>query len=374
MRLAGARAPGAPSLRSVTVLTYGDVAPRARTVRLALGPAAVAMLIGGVALGWFAFGAAESARRPLGWAVACAVVAAVLSPVVERLAERMPRPLAVIVVFQLVAVAAASLTFGTLRDLDDQVSRLKETAPEAAADLADSGGLLGDLAADIDLERRTRTLIEELEQPSSGVAAGAASSAGAWFVSVVLTAFLLSWGPRLASAGLRQVADDDRRRELGTVIRGAVGAGRRYLLGTLTLAIMSGIVAWAICDLEGVPAPLALAVAVAAGSVIPAVGIVVGAVPAILLEVGLGTNAGAVRLTVAFLVLQAAHVVVLHRVISPRSLVVGPAVVVIALVLGFDAYGVGGAYYGAALTVFGVALLDAAGRAQGERAAATPTS
>jgi putative heme transporter len=331
------------------------------------------MLIGGVALGWFAFGAAESARRPLGWAVGSAVVAAVLSPVVERLAERMPRPLAVIVVFQLVAVAAASITFGTLRDLDDQVSRLKETAPEAAAELAASGGLLGELAADIDLETRVGTLIDELEQPSSGVAAGAASSAGAWVVCTVLTAFLLSWGPRLNTAALRQINDERRRKDVGTIVRRAVGTGRRYLLGTLTLAILSGIVGWALCDLDGVPAPLALGVAIAAGSVVPTVGVMVGALPAILLEAGLGTGLGAVRLTIGFVLLQAAHVLVLRRVVSPRSLVVGPAVVVIALVLGFDAYGVGGAYYGAALAVFGVAALDAAGKVQGERTA-TPSS
>ena len=340
------------------------MAPRARTVRLALGPAAVAVLLGGVALGWFAFGAAESARRVLGWAVACAVVAAILAPVVARLAERMPRPLAVIVVFQLVGVAAASLTFGTLRDLDDQVSRLKETAPEAAAELASSGGLLGDLAADIDLETRTRTLIEELEQPSSGVAAGVASSAGAWFVCIVLTAFLLSWGPRLGAAGLRQIGDEERRQEVGRTLHHAVGTGRRYLLGVLTLSILSGIVAWAMCDLEGVPAPLALAVAIAASSVIPGVGVVVGALPAVLLEVALGTNVGGIRLAVGFLVLQAAHALVLRRVVATRSLSVGPAVIVIALVLGFDAYGVGGAYYGAALAVFGVAALDAVGKAQ----------
>ena len=42
--------------------------------------------------------------------------------------------------------------------------------------------------------------------------------------------------------------------------------------------------------------------------------------------------------------------------------------IVIALVLGFEVYGVGGAYYGAALAVFGVAALDAVGRA-----AARPT-
>lgn len=345
------------------------MSPRARIIRLALGPAAVAVLLGGVAVGWFAFGAAESARQVLGWAVASAVAASILSPVVERLAERMPRILAVLVVFQLVGAAAALLVFGTLQDLDDEVARLKESTPEAAEELAESGGVLGEVASDIDLATRTRTLIAELERPSSGVARGVASSAGAWVVSVVLTAFLLSWGPRLARAGLQQIPDDDRRQWATRLVRSAVTNGRRYLLGTVTLSLVAGLVSWGLCDLEGVPAPLALGVAVAAGSVVPAVGVFVGALPAILLEAGLGSGLGAIRLTLAFLALQAAHAFVLRRFVAAHSVAVGPAVVLIALVLGFDAYGIGGAYYGAALAVFGVALLDAAGR---ERA--TPSS
>ena len=333
-----------------------------RITSLALGPGAVAMLIAGVGLGWFAFGAAEAARRPLGWAVACAIVAGLIAPLVDLLDRWLPRVLAVLGVFLLVGGAVGGLTFGVLRDLDDQVSRLKDTAPEAAAELAESGGVLGDLATDIDLEQRVDDLIAELEEPSSGVAQQAASSAGAWTVSIVLTAFFLSWGPRLGKAALSQVRDADRRNRAGRIARAAVGRGRRYLLGMHALAVGAGIVAWAACEVEDVPAPLALAVAVAAGSAIPGVGIVVGATPAILLEVGLGSRPGAIRLVILFIALQAAHAAVLRKIVSRRSLVVGPAVIVIALVLGYDVYGVGGAYYGAAVAILGVAALDAVGR------------
>ncbi len=354
------------------------MAAPARTVRttsLAIGPAAVAMVIGGIAVGWFAFGAADAARRPLGWAVACAIVAALLAPMVDVLDRWLPRPLAVLAVFVGVGAAIGGLTFGVLRDLDDQVSRLKESAPEAAAELAASGGLLGDLATDIELERRVDDLIEELENPSSGVAAQAASSAGAWFVCFVLTAFLLSWGPRLGAAGLQQIGDRQRRERTGRIARAAAGRGRRYLLGSHGLAVLAGLVAWGACDLEGVPAPLALGVAVAAGSVIPGVGVVVGALPAILLEMGLDTRGAGIRLALVFVVLQAAHAVALRKVVCRRSLVVGPAVILIALVLGYDIYGVGGAYYSAAIAVFGVAALDAAGReSERERKAVTPSS
>lgn len=320
------------------------------------------MVFAGIAVGWFAFGAAASARRPLGWAVACAVAAAMLEPLVRRASHYVPRPLAVVALFLGIAATAGSLTFGVLRDVDDEVQRLNEAAPEAAAELAESDTVLGNAAEDIDLETRVRRAVEELESPSSGVAEGVATSASAWFVCVVLTAFFLSWGPRLAGAGMRQIADDDVRSRVNRHLLAAVGRGRRYLLGSTGLAFVAGALAWAACDLENVPAPLALGVAVAAGSVIPGVGVMVGSIPAILLEAGLGTEVGALRLALMLLSVQLAHTVVLRRVVAPRSLVVGPAVIVIALVLGYDVYGVGGAYYTAALAVFGVAVLDAIGR------------
>lgn len=338
------------------------MAQRARTIPLALGPGAVAVLISGVTVGWLVFGVASAARRPLGWALASAVVAVVIAPLVAHLDRHLPRLLALLAVFVGIGAGAGALTLGVLRDLDNQVGRLKQAAPEAAAELAGSGGTVGDAAAELDLEGRVRSLVEELERPSSGVAAGVASSAGAWLVGLVLTAFLLSWGPRLASAALRQIRDDDLRERTGWVLRTAVGSGRRYVLGALALAAVTGMVTWVLCTAAGVPAPLALATVTAGASLLPVVGVVVGGAPAVLLEAGLGSGAEAIGLMVAFAGLQVVHALVLRRVVAPRSLVVGPAVLLIALVLGYDGYGVGGACFGAVLAVFGVAALDAAGQ------------
>jgi predicted PurR-regulated permease PerM len=54
-------------------------------------------------------------------------------------------------------------------------------------------------------------------------------------------------------------------------------------------------------------------------------------------------------------------VVFARRVVVPRSLSVGPAGIVIAVIVGFEVYGIGGSIYGAILAIFGIALLDAAG-------------
>lgn len=340
------------------------MAPRARTVRLALGPGSVAVVIAGIALGWLAFGVLTAARRPLGWAVAALVVATIVEPVVSFLDRWLPRALAVVVVFLAIGGGAGGLTFGVLHELDEQVDRLREVAPEAAAGVEEGDGLVASIARDIDLEERVRRAVEELEKPSSGVAAGAAGSAGGFLIGAILSLFLLSWAPRLTQGALAQVRDPDRRAAVARVLAAALGRGRRYVLGNIALALLAGAVAAGAAALEDVPAPLALGLAVAAGSVVPGVGVVIGSLPAILLEAGLGTGDGALRLALGFLTLQLAHEVALRRFVISRSLVVGPAVVLIALVLGYEVYGVGGAYYGAALAVFAVAGLDVVGEAR----------
>ncbi|HEY8545986.1 MAG TPA: hypothetical protein VIL36_13095, partial [Acidimicrobiales bacterium] len=70
---------------------------------------------------------------------------------------------------------------------------------------------------------------------------------------------------------------------------------------------------------------------------------------------------GALWLGITFVALQVADIAFVRQVMVPRSLSVGPAVVVIAVIVGFEIYGVGAALFGAILAIFAIAMLDAAG-------------
>ena len=48
--------------------------------------------------------------------------------------------------------------------------------------------------------------------------------------------------------------------------------------------------------------------------------------------------------------------------VDPRTVRVGPTIPIVVGLLGFELYGVGGAVYGVALAVIGLAALDAVGR------------
>jgi predicted PurR-regulated permease PerM len=328
-------------------------------MRLTIGPGAMAIVLVGIGLGLLAFAGANAAHKVLGWAVASAVVAALIEPIVAFLDRFIPRVFAMLITIIGVAAVAGLIAFGVMSDLGNQVSRLKTSAPEAAARLEESPRF-GSLAKDLSLHDRVQEVVANLEQPSSGAAGWAASSAGTFFVCGILVAFLISWGPRYARSAFDQIRDPNRRIRVAAIAQLAFRRARRYVLGNLALALVAGLALWGICRLEQVPGSLAIGLAGAALSIIPGVGIALGAVPALLLEAGLGDAAGEIRLALAVLALQALHTTVMHLLVTPRSLVVGPAPIVITFVLGFEVYGIGGAYYATFMAILAVALLDAA--------------
>jgi predicted PurR-regulated permease PerM len=320
----------------------------------------MAVLLTAGAIAYFAFGVADAARRIIGWVVAAAVVAAIIEPAVSWLDRRLPRVVAIAGVLVVVGGASLAVATGVLADVDNQFDRLKVEAPRAALEL-ESSPRFGELARDFRLQERVGELIDRLQDPTSGLAAEVPSRTSTYLIGAVLTAFFLSWGPRVGRGALAQLTDERRRERLQQVVGAAFSRSQRYVLATIARASVAGVATAALCRMEDVPGPVVLGVTVAALAVVPGFGIVAGALPVLLLEAGLGQGGGASRLAVAFLLLQVVDELVLRRLVVPRSLVVGPAVILIALVVGFEVYGVGGALYGAALATFGAALLDAAG-------------
>jgi len=347
------------------------VARAERTLAVTVGPATVALVLGAVAAATATFAVAVAARRTLGWAIACVVVAALLDPLVRLLDRHLPRLLAVVLGLLLAAAVGVGVFAGVLADLGNQFDRLQTELPRAAAELEESG-VFGDAATDLRLEERMTELLDRLHDPRSGLAESAASTVSAYFVCGILTIFFLSWGPRAGQSALAQIRDPDRRARVRRVVNRAFDRSRRYVLAAVARAAVAGTLVWAMCWWEDVPAPIVIGVAVAALSVVPGIGIVIGALPALMLEAGLGTAAGTIRIALVVLVLQAADALVSRRYITPWSVTVGPAPIVISMVVGFEIYGLGGALYSTALAVFAMALLDAAARTAPPRPAARP--
>jgi predicted PurR-regulated permease PerM len=306
-------------------------------------------------------GVLVAARRPLGWALASLIVASVLAPLVERLAQHVRRVVALILILLLTAGTIGLVMYGVLHDLNSESNHLYRVAPIAARSIERSPRF-GQAARDFKLEQRVTDAVATLRKRSQRLAGKAASRAGTYFVCAVLTIFLINWGPRMARAAGEQVADPVRRARVEHVAADAFSRWQHYVVATLTQAMAYGVVMWAVCRLLSVPAPTPLALVVAFFSIVPYVGVIAGSIPALLIAAGLESFGRAGVLLAIIVGLQLVHIWVTQpQVVERSSLYVGPLVLISSITLGYRVYGTGGAVFGSALAILGVALLNAAG-------------
>jgi predicted PurR-regulated permease PerM len=289
-----------------------------------------------------------AARRPLAWAVAASVAAWLLSGVVDILGRWLPRGLAVVVTALGLVLVVGGGWVGVRATLVAEVDRLRRTLPAAASDLEARFRAAGDFH----LEERTTAFVNDLHD-RFGIHAQVTTGAGtasAYLVGGILTLFLLGYGPRFVSAALRQIADPDRRASVTAVVEGASHAARAYLLIILAQAIVITAVSSAVFYLLGLPAPFVLGLIIGWLSAIPYLGILLGGLAALLVAVTEPHLLTYLVLAAVLIGLQAVEVLVV-RPRADRTVHVGPALTLAAILIGFELYGFGGALYGTALLV-----------------------
>lgn len=303
----------------------------------------------------------DSASRPLSWVLVAIIGAAILLPFINRLARWLPRPLAIVVVLLAAIGVVGGVAYSGFDDLERQADRLEVALPNAARELEDSEEL-GDFAKAFELEERTKTFVEELpgrlEGGSEVEALQAAATRGAAFLATgILTLFMVVYGPRFLRAGLDQIEDAEHREHVEQLLGEAYRRSWRYLALTTLKALVAGLFTYTACTIADVQAPVLLGLWVAAWSFVPAVGVVVGSIPVVMLS-ALTSIDTALLMLLVFLVYQLFDVFVAQRQITRRSIYVGPALTLVAGIIGFTLYGIGGLAVSVLLLVFAVALLD----------------
>lgn len=302
-----------------------------------------------------------AAHRPLSWAAASAVAAMLLDPFVETLAVRIRRVPAVLLAFTAVGVVAVGTTYLVFGDVQNAINRLQVAAPEAAAAIEARPDGLGQVARDGQLGERVDSFVTVLEKRATGGADVLRSTAGTaptYFVSAVLTVFLLNYGPRIAAAALNQDRDADRRRRVEAITVLALRRTRRAVVLTVGVALLLGLVGTSLANWLQLPAPAALGFAIGVMALLPHVGLVVGSVPLLLLTVGNRSGAMGLALAVAVVLVQIVDSVVVRPWIARRSVHIGLLVPWVVALLGYAVYGIGAAAYGTVAAVFVLAVLD----------------
>ncbi len=285
-------------------------------------------------------------REVVGWMLVALLLALAMIPAVDGLRQRrVPRGVAVALVC-VGALGFLAAILGTVVPLlVEQLRALVERAPDllerlqATAPMRWAEKTFG-LSAQLD--DAVHEGLASVARPALTVAGRVVHGLVATISVIVLTVFMLVFGEDLFRASLDWVRPSERERVMSLALRmrRVVGA---YVLGTLLVATVGGVVMGVTMVALGVPYFLPLGLVMVVLGLIPFLGSTIGAV----LVVGVtfatqGLKAGAIAAAV-YLVYQQLENHVLQPLIQRRTIQMNPLLVALVLLAGTSVAGVLGA-------------------------------
>jgi predicted PurR-regulated permease PerM len=332
------------------------LARRALPARITL--TTVVGMAAGIAVVLLAGWTVMKAQRVLGWALVAVLLAALVWPLRNLLDLYLPKVLATILSIVALILLPATLMVLAFRDLSQQFDHLRVALLEASTNV-EASGRFSDLAQRFHLTDQVQRLLDTVD-PTGGGVGQATSLASALVVVIVLTIFLVADSGRIVRNTLRQFADQPERLRVAAVLGFAYRRWSRYQLAMLAKAVLIGSIAYAGARLAGLPAATVTALLIAATSLVPSVGVVVGGLPLVLLASGFREPWPSGVIAAALLIaLQIADHEVVARLIEPRTTAFGPVVpVVLALVVG-QRFGLGAAVCSVGVATYAMAIIEA---------------
>jgi len=288
------------------------------------------------------------------------VLAYILLPLVNWLDHHMPakfhdwrlaRPLAIVLTYLLLFIATAGIVAFFVPLVIDQVQVLIENWPGLVGRVQDYGArgwgwYTENIPADwqLTIETTLKNLIDDaLNALQTGLVATitTVSSTMSFFLSLVVIPFWLFYilqDEKQVKEGVleafpRQLRDDVRC--LARLIDDVLSA---YIRGQLLLVLFVGGMATLALLIIGVPFALVLGLVAGIFEVLPYIGPILGAIPAVVVAL-LADPVSAIWVAGAFFVIQQVENLVLVPRISGESVKLHPALVMVSLVIGNELAG-----------------------------------
>jgi predicted PurR-regulated permease PerM len=292
-------------------------------------------------------------RRPIGWLIVAAFVAVAVSGPVNLAARRMPRGVAIALVYALLLLLPIALGGLIVPRVVDEASELATELPghvESAQETLRGSEFIQNIDDRFDVGRRLQELAEDAPD-RLGDAAGTLASIGvgvvdslfAIFTILVLSVFMVGSGPRWTRSALGLVPDPADRERLERALGKVSTAVAGYVRAQSTIALIAAVTGYIVMAILGVPFREPLAVVIALASLIPVIGaplwgIVVGLVT---LTVDFPTT------TLLWVVWAVVYPQIENYVLQPqlqkRAVEVEPFVIIVAVLFGGTLLGIVGA-------------------------------
>lgn len=291
-------------------------------------------------------------RTPIGYILLGAFVAVAASGPVNLLSRKLPRGLAIAIVYLGIVFVPIIIALILVPPAVEQGVKLANKLPRYAQDLNeafDKNPQLKEANEKYDITTKLENLADDLVS-HLGDAAGALVDIGAGVVSslfalvtiLVISMFMIGRGKTWRDAALRYRPPDQARRMRNATdeIADAVGS---YIGGALAQATVAGAAAWLMLVILGVPSPLPLALIIALLDLIPLVGATLGAVMVGVVTLFVDFPTTTIIWTVFAIAYQQFENYVVQPRIQSRAVALDPFLVVVAALFGGALLGVIGA-------------------------------
>jgi predicted PurR-regulated permease PerM len=316
--------------------------------RIHVGARTVWVVIANVVLALVVLHLLRRSATVLSWVAVALLLAMALDPLVGWLARRrVPRGVAVLGIV-VAALGLIGLFLATLLPpLVDQGEKLVAAAPALVDRVSDHDlflwadrelGLLQKLKAELRAHAATAAL------PLLDAVRGVLTGLAGLVTILVLTTFMLIFGPPLVDRGLEWIhpAERERYRTLVHRIRSRVGA---YVAGALVIASIGGLFSAVTLLLVGVPYVVPLGLVTALLGLVPFLGVVVAALLMVVTALAaVGVKAGVI-VGVAFVVYQQVENHLLQPLVQRRTIDMNPLLIAGAMLVGTAAAGIWGALF-----------------------------
>jgi predicted PurR-regulated permease PerM len=300
------------------------------------------------------------ADTTLWWLAIATALAGLYEPAAMWLRRFVPGWLAIAIVVFGVVVVIGLLGYRGFDELSRQLASLRTDAERTAQEI-EASEQFGDVAKEFGLSQKVSTFFQDLPSEVVGGDAAtalqsAASSGGALFAIWTLSLLMLIFGSRIVRSAFAQIDDPVIAFRAQSLVLRAYADSSRYVWLMISRALVVGVVSGLGCAALGVQTPTAFAVWFALLSLIPGFGIVVAAIPLAIFQSVSSAPLGLFIIGLAIIV-QAADVVFVQRRIEASSVHVGPGLMIVAALVGFQIYGPGGLLVMLAAVVFGMAFI-----------------
>jgi predicted PurR-regulated permease PerM len=267
-------------------------------------------------------------------------IAAALAPLVARLEERIPRTLAVLLVYLAILVIFVLIASIILPPVFVQVQDIAERAPELISEverLYERYAPVGEIPVVDQLVDQLGQVLGRLVAVPLGLASGLIDLVLILFVSL----YTLIEAPRMRRFAL-SLFPEGRRPRVDHILNSMAQAMGGFIRGAVITAIIIGVVTSIGLSLIGIPYPLVLGLVAGVLELLPYVGPIIASVPMLIVAL-LQSPTQALIVLVFFVILQQLESNVLVPNIMKTQTEISPLLSIIAIVAGASLGGILGA-------------------------------